>query len=147
MHRGWCIILRDMGSNIPKVSPGHLWYWLFVVMVELGSWTINHEYYYYYYYHYYYYYFTYNENNGTTWTTTLLRGLGIPHVNGLGLGVVAPPNITLVFLILIILDHGVPNYLNNGFLALVHPHYREYSLSGYWCGSLSHKFGLLHLFC
>ena len=37
----------------------------------------------------------------------IVGGTCIPHENGLGLGVVAPPNSTLVFLYLMLLDHGV----------------------------------------
>ena len=39
-------------------------------------------------------------------------GSWIPHVKGLGLGVVAPPNSTLVFLNLMLLDHGGPKFPN-----------------------------------
>ena len=40
---------------------------------------------------------------------TLLRGLRISYDKELGLGVAAPPNITIVFLILILLDPMGPN--------------------------------------
>ena len=33
-------------------------------------------------------------------------GSWVPHVKGLGLGVVAPPSSSLVFLILMLMDHG-----------------------------------------
>ena len=41
--------------------------------------------------------------------------LGILHVKGLVLGVVAPPNNTLLFIILIITNHGGPNLSNQHF--------------------------------
>ena len=37
-------------------------------------------------------------------------GSWVPHVKGLGLGVVDPPSSTLVFLILMLSDHGGPIY-------------------------------------
>ena len=45
-------------------------------------------------------------------TITLLGGAGIPYEKGLGLGVAAPPNSTLVHLIYVILDHGGPKIHN-----------------------------------
>ena len=42
----------------------------------------------------------------------LLGGLGILYEKGFGLGVAAPPNNTLVHLILIILDPGGPELPN-----------------------------------
>ena len=43
---------------------------------------------------------------------TLLGGLGFSYEKGLGLGVATPPNITLAYLISLILDYGGPKTHN-----------------------------------
>ena len=78
-------------------------------MVALGSWTMNHG-------HCDVFCYDYDDDDyyyqWNNVTITLLGGLGISYEKGLGLGVSAPHNNTLVHLFYVIWDHRGPKKHN-----------------------------------